>query len=361
MRLCGEEKRPARNQEGGMMKKLLLLLFVVSLPLPAEKIGEIREALKGPRLTVGSDRFYIINGVSPFVRIYSLKGCRPIGQFGRQGQGPGEVATLDSELLDMYGSSLMIADFSNKLLFFSPDGVLQREMKIPQSDPSASALPPSFPLIYSYKQFSGNFVCKATDMLLKEKCREKSFVILDPQLRAIKKVASQKEETVVNVNGNSMSGHLANMDYFRDCFDWQIWRDKLFIGDTRKGFYLAVYDKLGTLLYEIKRPYEKLPVTAADKNEARARIRNEYVNRTTFPEFFPAFEKFLVADGRIYVFTYKRQGGAGEVLALDLKGNLLKSAFIPTSNNYAVSQGVFYYLRDNEEKECWELHAERMF
>ncbi|TFG75464.1 MAG: hypothetical protein E4H23_10715 [Chrysiogenales bacterium] len=350
-----------------MKKWLFSLLFVVSLPLSAERIGEIKEAFKYPRLTVACDRFYILDAIPPFIHIYSLKNCKHIGQFGKKGKGPGEMENAPF-ILDFRGNSLLVEDHGQKLLFFNRDGILNREMKIPRADSTGSSLPYSFSSSSYYKQLGSNFVCNVSNMQHKGKRMtiERTITILNPQLKAIKKIADTKKEMIIEQKGDFMPGHSADSNYFKDNFFWHVWQDKLFVGDTRTGFYLAVYDQQGKLLYEIEKPYEKLPVTSAIKKE----VEDEYNKNAdknsppfdfTFPKVFPAYRNFLVADGRIYVFTYKRKGENMEVLSLDLKGNLLKSAFIPKSHYYVASQGELYYLKENEVTEYWELHAEKMF
>jgi hypothetical protein len=341
-------------KSGKVMKLLFWLLLVLSLPLVAEKVGEIRELLKNPHLTVAGDRFYITNDNPPFINIYSLKDCKHIGQFGRQGQGPAEIEGPPWKV-DVQGNSLLIEDGGKKLILLTRDGVMQKEMKI------------SLPHSFTYRQLGSNFICGVSYIGPLD-----AIVILDPKLKEMKTIAENKlgAEIRMDINVNRLSG-ISKINPFPDCFRWDVWQDKVFVGDTRKGFYFSVHDQKGKLLYEINKPYEKLPVTSEakkmvlDRNKKGPGKSHFRDDDFLFPENFPAYHYFYVTDERIYVLTWKRINGKNEILILDLKGNLLARKNVSFSvsdlDKGHVGRGAFYYLKDNEEKECWELHAERLF
>jgi hypothetical protein len=77
-----------------------------------------------------------------------------------------------------------------------------------------------------------------------------------------------------------------------------------------------------------------------------------------FPEYYPAIKDFFAADNKIYVKTYKTRNGKEEFVILDLKGTFLKQFFLPESKShlYTISKDVFYYLKEEEDLEEWELN-----
>ncbi|MGD2085254.1 MAG: hypothetical protein PVH61_03635 [Candidatus Aminicenantes bacterium] len=99
-------------------------------------------------------------------------------------------------------------------------------------------------------------------------------------------------------------------------------------------------------------------------------------SRLEFPSYFPALQTFAVADGKIYAVTYGKKNGKTEVLVLDLKGKLLKTVFLPlhqrddelamtlenrvarqvTNSTFAIKNGKFYQVLENQNEESWELH-----
>jgi hypothetical protein len=98
--------------------------------------------------------------------------------------------------------------------------------------------------------------------------------------------------------------------------------------------------------------------------------------RLEFPIYFPALQTFAVADGKIYAVTYGKKNGKTEVLVLDLKGKLLKTVFLPlhqrddelamtlenrvsrqvTNSTFAIKNGKFYQVLENQDEKSWELH-----
>ena len=82
-----------------------------------------------------------------------------------------------------------------------------------------------------------------------------------------------------------------------------------------------------------------------------------------FPGEFPAIRDYYVADGRIYVLTYKEEDGKSEWLIFDLAGKFLKRLFLPYQymtpvDGYptAVKNETLYQLIESEEGEEWALH-----
>ena len=57
--------------------------------------------------------------------------------------------------------------------------------------------------------------------------------------------------------------------------------------------------------------------------------------------------------------TYGTKNKKEEYIILDLKGNFLKKVFLPETPSIlaAIYNNKFYSLKDNEEKEEWELHC----
>ena len=97
---------------------------------------------------------------------------------------------------------------------------------------------------------------------------------------------------------------------------------------TTKGFFIEVFDSNRNKLYEINKKYRKLKVTDEYKDDClkSKKKSKDFVDdfekryyRYVFKNYFPAFKKFMVKDGKIYVFTYKRIDNKSEVLVMELK------------------------------------------
>jgi hypothetical protein len=147
--------------------------------------------------------------------------------------------------------------------------------------------------------------------------------------------------------------------------NYQIYNEKIFMGDTAKGFFFRVFNQKGEKLYDIKVEYEKRKFTEEDKTNFLNSIKkSKYYERNKdrimykFPEYFPAYRLFYITSGKIYVFTYKKRDKMRELIILDLRGNVLKTTFFDYKNMSTIYNDRFYYLKENEEEEEWELFVE---
>ena len=150
-------------------------------------------------------------------------------------------------------------------------------------------------------------------------------------------------------------------DVIKDSLEHIVYKDRIYIADTAKGFYFAVFDSGGNQLYEIRNPYEKHKVTDEYKAKVRKELEqspgSEYYN-FIFRDFFPAFKSVRFADDRIYLTTHPWENDRCEIIVMDLQGKILKKATVPDTSLFTVAKGKFYYLEENPEEEIWELEAE---
>ncbi|MCP4149706.1 MAG: hypothetical protein GY757_18310, partial [bacterium] len=118
--------------------------------------------------------------------------------------------------------------------------------------------------------------------------------------------------------------------------------------------------------------YEKLKVT----EEYKKRVDNWYKTypsmkklyhmvkgRLEFPDYFPGIRYFNVADGKVYVLTFKRTGNKSEFVILDVDGGFLDKVMLPFAQRdirmwapYTIKNNSIYQLIENEDEETWALH-----
>lgn len=152
----------------------------------------------------------------------------------------------------------------------------------------------------------------------------------------------------------------------------QVFDKKIFAtASGREDSVIDVFDTQGNKLYTVSYEYDRVPVSDTDKQNyldfyKAGPLKYSWdimKDQIKFPTKFPGLRNFLVADGKIYVQTYKKNKESSEFLIFDLKGKFLKKALVPVVEKdiycypYAISQGKLYQLVENEEKEHWELHA----
>ena len=163
-----------------------------------------------------------------------------------------------------------------------------------------------------------------------------------------------------------------------DYVDVAVAQDKVFIADTRKGFFIAVFDQNGQLLYEIRKTYKKIKVPnefkdtfwkelRENENYEDLKKRFNYLIRNDYPAFF----SFKLADQKIFITTYEQENQVYELVSLDLKGSLLSRSFdfpldperntltgiVSYSNEYVIQDNKIYYLVYNDDSSVFELHV----
>jgi hypothetical protein len=160
-----------------------------------------------------------------------------------------------------------------------------------------------------------------------------------------------------------------------NCSKFKVFKDNIFIASTERGFYIAVYNNNGKLLYEIRKDYKKRAITVEEKDSILDNLRKsigeaEWAKRKSmviyeFPQYSPAFCNFSVKDDKIYILQFPLESQL-EILIIDLKGNFLKKKIIPYKmragdiefGRYDISDGKIYYMVENEATDGWELQIE---
>ena len=78
-------------------------------------------------------------------------------------------------------------------------------------------------------------------------------------------------------------------------------------------------------------------------------------------------QDFIIADEKIYIKTYFKKNGKQEFLILNSNGELLNRVFLSDIKTeifspelYCIKNNIFYYLKENEDTELYELHCEKI-
>lgn len=239
----------------------------------------------------------------------------------------------------------------DKISYFHPDG-RPKEEKRPPYDAG------------TYLPVGNNFVFKKYYSTLKQ--RTISIKSLDSNLKLKKDLMAAQFENHYNSTNNKK-----NLVVIRDFFGYKVENDRIYVGNTQKGFHFTVFEADGNKLYEINRPYEKCTITSKHKQEELdgllkmvGKVRYERALKKynyLYPEYFPAYSNFTVSAGKVYVLTYPKVKGKQQMLVLNEEGNLIKKVKeVPTSQYnepFCIYNGKYYYLVENEETEKWEIHT----
>lgn len=318
----------------------------------AKKIADIDEVYKDPFVLVDNEQFYVWDRALRKVVIYSKKNLKKITEFGKRGEGPGEFMTISCAYLS--NDNIYVSSFQ-KLCIFNKEGKFKKEIK---GNNNAS----------SFKYFGKNFIGISYPYSKPyDKEGKMIFSLFDKGLKKKKDIF-----TAIYHKAVWPGQKRENILWIRGCTKAVPYYDKLIIGATYNGLYFAVFDTEGTMLYEIKKEYKKRRVTESEKkrriNESKRRMGerrwNDYkmMYNIVFPNYYPAFDNFIVDNNKIYVFLFPGEK-TEEVLILNLEGKLLDKKIIPVMKTtiidwarFAIRDGKIYYFDENEEGERWELH-----
>jgi len=339
------------------MKKFVFLLYVVllfsSLSIHSEKLTEFEEPFEAVLLALDEDQIYIVDRGTNVIHIYSKKDFNHIGQFGREGQGPTDFEYIG--FMRIYPEYIYISG-GRKVSYFTKNGEFIK-----------TATP--FPNSGGYVPLGSNFVCKTyPGSNPKEERVNIQVELLDSKFKKKKAFYLAKFRKFVKFNFQTGKRDVLLV---RDCFKLDVYNDRLYVGDTDKGFFFIVFDSRGKKLYEINLPYEKRKVTSKEKKQLIDKERKAWGEQRfnqlkasqdyIFQDHYPAYSDFVVTDGKIYVFSYPNEDDPREILISDLKGNFLKKATIPKGRiSYYIYKDRYYYMIYNEETYRWELHVEML-
>jgi hypothetical protein len=163
-----------------------------------------------------------------------------------------------------------------------------------------------------------------------------------------------------------------------DCLETAVESDRIYIADSRKGFFVSVFAKTGEHLYDIQKEFEPVKVSSEFKDDfwkERRSLENWEQLKQRFnyriKDYYPAFSSMKIQERKMYFSTFAHRDGLFEMVVLDLKGEVLKRAFcfpldpevkllggiVPFSNEYAVKDDVLFYIVLNEDSMLFELHS----
>lgn len=344
------------------MKKYMLSLFLVLLLLSinsyAVKVAVLPEMNRPDNFVVDGDDIIINDYISFNIIVYSLKTSELKFQIGKRGQGPGEYPHFPR--LNAVRPDSIWCSSGSKLLVYTREGKLVKEKVFPR-----------FTKI-RVTPIKNNYIAMNIHTNIKTRVTMKDLDLLDPEFEKIKDVYE------VQSDSNFMTRNDTGNEEFRllfHVFDFIPYDGKLFIVDSKKGFFIDVYGDNGNHLYSIdKKIVEPVKVTKEQKEKMLEELYNSYKYITqhkkksafTFYEYYPPIRQVCIDSDKIYVTTYKEVDGKNEMIILDIKGNLLRKILLPIKStklykmiaeydNFTVHKGMLYELIENEKTGNWEL------
>ena len=328
-----------------MVKKFLFcfLLFVVG-SMHAAKVASFPDIFKPVQMVIDDGTLYISDQNS--ILIYSMENFKLLRKIGGKGNGPGEfqrtpmVKVLQDEIL---------AHSYIKFCRFTKEGKLLMEKRF------------STTMLYNIYPVGDNYIIDAATLNIGDQT-VREINIADQNLKKIRSLYTYIKEP-------KNSGGKRIIRLINPLVSFKCDANKIFLANGHKGFSIEIFDFEGKPVRVINRPFSKISIPENYKNKRKEdflrRFPQNLLNRITqrfefdFPEYFPAIQFFIVSSDKIYVKTYGTKNKKEEYIILNLKGNFLKKVFLPETPSIlaAIYNNKFYFLKDNEEKEEWELHC----
>jgi hypothetical protein len=336
-----------------MMRKIILLS--VALLLTANSIAATEivplDLFKPFRIRCDGEKIFI--GQEAVIYVYSAKDYKLLTKFGKPGEGPQEFKLLPEYSPDFDVHADVLVAFSiGKVSLFTKEGKFIDEKKIIGGG-----------AFQFYRKMGDQFV---GDKFVrdKENLLYKAVFIFDANLKEIKELHRNKHTFQFSKQFNPIIRGVYIPNFY-------IYDNKIFIGGEIDSGTIHVFDTTGKALYTIQPELDKVNFTEADKKghiDSYALYRDEYErvkNQFKYPDYFPLWQNFIVADKRIYVQTFKRnkEDTQNEVVIFTLKGELIKRVWLPfdeyfdfTPCPYIIHNKKLYQCVDNEDEDRWELH-----
>jgi len=352
-----------------MKKSLLLVLFtLMTIASYAVKVGELPDVGKPSMISVNGNELYVGEGC--VFSVYSLKDFSLLRQFGKKGEGPGELIERPNypNKITVLKDRIFVTGIG-KVISFSRDGKFQKEFKTHQR-------------VIQLLPVGKNFVAKERGFAEDGKTAIMMINLYNSEMKKIKEI--YRQDWVRQGSGTALR---LNLGF--DFVSFVVENDKIFIDKSPEGFVIDVFDSNGNKLYGIKNEYEKLPLTSAHKEQLVNMVKNDpaikrdvkraggwnelmKVFTLEFPEFFAPIKGIEISGKKIYARTFEQKDGKEKYVVMDLKGKVIKTLYLPAKLEtgllaqlagcklFSISDERLYYIKENEEDEQWELHVEKL-
>lgn len=343
---------------------ILIMLLIIFIQLAnGEKLGVLSKVLKPEAIEIHGDRLFVIEGAHFFV--YELDELNFLAQFGREGEGPGElkaVPMLPNTIVVI--PARIVVDGMGKVVFFSRDFKFLKEVKKKY-------------MTFKTKPVGENFVAMRMLPAGGKNIYYFSVLLMDSEMNQIRELYKQEyRETDTDI------------DMVLDSIHFDVYKNKIYIEKSNLGFEIAVFDSRGNLEIEIVKENKAPVLTARDKQDIMDNFKEDnlikmmvereggwinFKNKMNFiyPDTFPLIRDILVADDKIFIATFYQKNRTRKYIIMDLNGTILNTIYLPIPREssyltkamgrddrfYGIANHRYYYLIENPDSEEWEIHA----
>ncbi len=343
-----------------MLFLLFLLNFLLSLTVFSkdETRIELHDFFKNPKIAVGEEYIYIWeNSTFNGVYRYSKDNFKNSGRFSQQGRGPGDLTRIDDFFI---GTEWIFINSPEKISYYSFSGKLLKEYR---KDSAYIGLLP----------IGNNFVCKDYTPYGMEDTRLTgnrilSVILLNSKFKKKKDLYQFEISVAYDKKTNKR-----NVPLILDCQKYVVEKDRIYLGDTKRGFFFIVFDAKGKKVYEINKNVEKRKIANHEKKYLSENLRNFWGNRwgwwksqnnLIFPKYYPSYLSFSVYNKKIFIIMYPNIIENFQVILItNEKGDLLREKKIAAidndiirNNQFYVNKEFLYYLKADDDTGNFFIH-----
>ena len=330
-----------------MKKIILFVLFVFIISISVfSKVIPFEELTKPTSMTVTKDYIYVVENMT--VNIYNKVDFRFIKKFGRKGEGPGEFSkfVIIDEMKDKIAVNTM-----KKISYFTKDGKLLFEKPITKN------------AVFVVRPLGKNYLALGIETEKGKMYR--AAVLFDSDFKKIKTI--DRIENIVTKSGK--------IQILKEQLIYITKNNRGYVS-TGRSFYVKIIDENGGLIKMIERDYKKVKFTEIDKQKFLEEIKanpqsapffDMIKKRALFPDYYPDIANLIVDNNYLYIMTFKRVNDSYEFFIYDLKGKFIKKTMVKFKYQtvmqpfpMSIYNGKLYQLVDNEDKEVWELHINKI-
>ena len=223
----------------------------------------------------------------------------PDGRFlkswGRKGQGPGELQFI-SGVCPTVGGHIIVSDDTNlKIIWFTDDGTLIKEVRYPPDGRYDIIFPVSEDRFVGYARV---WTEPEADSF------EYTFYLLDGTLKELKKLDIYRYPNPAKKGRRGV-----NINRF---FIMKSSPSRIFIGNEDRGYEILEFDHNGGLLKKIRKEYSpvRVPEEIITKRKAASSRRG---GGYYFPDYYlPICDFFPDDDNRLFVMTFEKSANSGK-------------------------------------------------
>lgn len=221
--------------------------------------------------------------------------------FGRKGQGPGEIQYALYKKITAQDEIFVVDTSGQKLIYYDQNGNLIKEIRYKDILVAQGAIFPLENGCLLIRYIEANY-CRMVGQV-SESGTDFVLALYDANFKWLK-----------NLDRLHISSRLEAMKsiHMMPVYFWEVSGDKIYVGNSIRGYEIRIFDLNGTLLRKIRKNDKrvKFPDEIIDefKNMTSNPASRLYGLRRSFPKYQPAFQRLCFIDDkeRIYVMTFEK-------------------------------------------------------